>query len=69
MEEIIKSFVGQEVDINCGGTSVFRGSVIEADGEIVKLRSEDNGEVVIALDKITAVSKVQNGHHRPGFVV
>ncbi len=69
MEEIIKSLVGQQVDINCGGTAVFRGEVADTGGGVVKLLSDDDGEVVISLDKISAVSKVQSEHQRPGFVI
>ncbi len=68
MEELIRSLVGTEVDINCGGTAVFRCKVVEVGGGIVKLLSDETGEVFIALDKVSAVCKVQGEHHRPGFV-
>jgi len=69
MEELLKKFVGKEIDIAFGVNSVIRGEVTDVRDGLVFLRDEEQRSVYITLDKISVVWEVKESHSRPGFVV
>lgn len=69
MEELLKKFVGKEVDIAFGDTSVIRGEVTDVRDGLVFMTDEEQRTVYVALDKISVVWEVKESHSRPGFVV
>ncbi len=69
MEAILKTFIGKRIDVNCGSNVAFRGDVVSVDGGVLKLVNEDGQEVLIAIDKVAAVSECRDFASRPGFIV
>jgi len=69
MEELLKKFVGKEIDIAFGVNSVIRGEVTDVRDGLVFLRDEEQRSVYITLDKVSVVWEVKESHSRPGFVV
>ena len=69
MEELLKKFVGKEIDVAYGVNNIVRGNVTEVRDGILILKDEDERSVFIAIDKITVVWEVSEPHLRPGFVV
>jgi hypothetical protein len=69
MEELLKGFLGKEIDIAFGTNYVVRGEVSEVRDGIVFLSDEDKRSVFIAVDKISVVWEVRSAHSRPGFII
>jgi len=69
MEELLKKFVGTQIDVAFGVTSVIRGEVTDVRDGLVFLRDEEQRTVFVALDKISVVWEVKESHSRPGFVI
>jgi ribosome maturation factor RimP len=69
MEELLKQFVGKEIDVAFGTNYVVRGEVREVRDGMVYLEDEDKRSVYIAIDKISVVWEVKAAHSRPGFVI
>lgn len=68
MEEILKNLIGKQIDVNCGNSTSFRGDVIEIRSGVLTVKNEDGVLSHIAVDKISAVSEVNDSHNRPGFI-
>lgn len=69
MEELLKKFVGKQVDLAFGTSSIVRGDVSDVRDGIVFLVDEEKRSVFVAVDKISVVWEVREIHSRPGFVV
>ena len=69
MEELLKSFVGKQVDISFGANSIVRGDVSEVRDGVLFMEDEDQRAVFISIDKINVVWQIKETHSRPGFVV
>ena len=69
MEELLKGLAGKKIDVNCGGTAVYRGVAVEVTDGVLHIRSEEDTDVFISVDKIAAVSECKDLPARPGFVV
>ncbi|HEY6122377.1 MAG TPA: MM0924 family protein [Pyrinomonadaceae bacterium] len=69
MEELLRKFVGKQIDIAFGVNSVVRGEVKDVSNGIVLLEDEEQRTVYISLEKIAVVWEVKEAHSRPGFVV
>jgi hypothetical protein len=69
MEELLKKFVGKQVDIAFGVSSVIRGDVVEVRDGILSMEDEEKRSVFVAVDKISVVWEVKENHSRPGFVI
>lgn len=68
MEELVQTLIGKKIDINCSATTAFRGDVTNVSGGVVSVKCEDGTMSHIAIDKISAISEVNDSHSRPGFV-
>lgn len=68
MEDLIKTLVGKKINVLCGPAVSFRGTALDLANGLLKLKSEEDDEWYIALDKIVAVSEVTESHTRPGFI-
>jgi hypothetical protein len=68
MEELLKGLVGKKIDVNCGTTAVYRGDVIDVMGGVLHLRNEDESDVFISIDKISAFFECKDFSARPGFI-
>ena len=69
MEELLRKFVGKQIDIAFGVNSVVRGEVKDVGNGLALLEDEEQRRVYVALDKITVIWEVKEAHSRPGFVV
>lgn len=69
MEELLKKFIGKQIDIAFGVNSVIRGDVIEVRDRILFMEDEEKRSVFVAVDKISVVWEVKESHSRPGFVI
>lgn len=69
MENLLRKFVGKQVDISFGTNSIVRGDVSEVRDGILLMEDEDQRTVFISIDKITVVWEIKETHSRPGFVV
>ena len=69
MEELLKRFLGKEIDVAFGPNYVVRGEVSDVRDGIAYLTDEDKRAVYIAIDKISVVWEVRSAHSRPGFVI
>jgi hypothetical protein len=67
MEELLKSLIGNRIDIVCTGGSNIRGEVVSISGGVLKLKDNDQ-HCYIAVDKITVVWETSDDAHRAGFV-
>lgn len=68
MEEILKKFVGKEIDIAFGSTATVRGVVKEIRGGLLFLEDEDSRTACVQIDKIAVVWESDDTHGKPGFV-
>jgi hypothetical protein len=69
MEELLKEFVGKQVDIAFARGSIVRGEVSRVYNGIVYLVDEEKRPVFVAADKISVVWELKEAHSRPGFVI
>ncbi|HEX3082986.1 MAG TPA: MM0924 family protein [Pyrinomonadaceae bacterium] len=69
MEELLRTFIGKEIDLAFGTNYIVRGDVSDVRDGIVFLSDEDKRSVYIAIDKISVVWEVKSAHSRPGFVL
>ena len=69
MEALLIGLKGKKIDVNCGSNAAFRGEIVSVDGGLLKLKSEDEHEIYIAVDKIAAISECSDLASRPGFIV
>jgi len=69
MEELLRKFVGKQVDIAFGVNSVVRGEVKDVSSGLAYLEDEEQRTIYVSLDKISVVWEVKEIHSRPGFVV
>jgi len=51
MEELLKKFVGTQIDVAFGVTSVIRGEVTDVRDGLVFLRDEEQRTVFVASDR------------------
>lgn len=68
MEELLRKFVGKKIDVSCGSSAVFRGSVEEVNAGVLYLLDEDDRKVFLAVDKIASVCECSDSGGRPGFI-
>lgn len=69
MEEFLKTLMGKKIDVSCGGSSAFRGDVIDVKRGILFLRDDDDKVAYVAIDKIAMICEIRENSSRPGFVV
>ena len=69
MEELLKKFIGKEIDVAFGPNYVVRGEISDVRDGIAYLTDEDKRSVYIAVDKVSVVWEVKSVHSRPGFVI
>lgn len=68
MEELLKQFVGKKIDVSCGATAIFRGTVQKVQDGVLFLVDEEAGGVFLTIDKIASVCECKDNSGRPGFV-
>jgi hypothetical protein len=68
MEELLKKFIGKQIDIAFGTNSVVRGDVTDVRDGILFMKDEEKRSVFVAIEKISIVWEVNEVHSRPGFV-
>jgi hypothetical protein len=68
MEEILEQLIDKKIDVSCGSTAVFRGRLQSVTGGVLCIVDEDDRNIYIAVDKITAVCECRENSGRPGFV-
>jgi hypothetical protein len=68
MEEKLRSYKGKKLDVNCGTSAIFRGTVEDVEGGIVRIKDELDVISDIAIERIIAVTEVSESSTRPGFV-
>ena len=68
MEEIIRSFTGKKIDVNCGHSAVFRGENLGFANGVLTVKDESGKTVFIDATRIIAVTEVSEASGRPGFI-
>ncbi len=69
MEELLNEMTGKKIDVNCGTAAMYRGEVVGIKNGVLHLRSEEEADVFLSVDKIASVSECKDLPSRPGFVV
>ncbi len=68
MDELLKGFMGKEIDVSCGSSATFRGEVVDVKDGVLYLRDEDERVAYLPLEKIAIVWEVKQHNTRPGFM-
>lgn len=68
MEQIVQNLIGKKVDVCCGPTTAFRGDLVSLENGVATLKAENDATWYVAVDKIAAISEVNDSHSRPGFI-
>lgn len=68
MEELLKGLKGKKIDVSCGTTAVFRGTVSGVEDGVLHIIDDDERTVYIAVSKIATVMEYGDSAHRPGFI-
>ena len=69
MEELLTRLKGKKIDISFGNAAMFRGDVVEVNGEVLTIKDQDDKTAYVAVSKIAAIYECGEQHGRPGFVV
>jgi hypothetical protein len=69
MEEILRQFIGKQIDVAFGAQGVVRGDVIDIKNGILTLEDEHKRTLYVVADKIHVVWESKDTVTRPGFVV
>ncbi|MEP7269882.1 MAG: MM0924 family protein [Acidobacteriota bacterium] len=68
MRNLLESFIGKEIDVHCGGSSI-RGKVLKVQGNVLHVE-KDQVICYINIDKIVAVwDSQEKKNSAPGFIV
>jgi hypothetical protein len=68
MEEKLRSYQGKKLDVNCGTSAIFRGTVEKVEDGILKIKDELDVVSHISIERIIAVTECSESSTRPGFV-
>jgi hypothetical protein len=69
MEDLLKGFVGRQIDVGFGSASLVRGDVLEIRDGILYLQDEHKRTAHVVIEKIAVVWQCDEAPSRPGFIV